>query len=619
MTGTPVISLRAVDFYYADNKVLDALTLAVRDGDRVALVGENGSGKSTLLRLIAGGLDIDAGTLDVGKDAELLAQETVFAPSTTVADVVQSALAPVMALEGRLNDAAARLAACQEASSEAVSDSAASSEAALGSAVSVGPASDDAWQQTQQDYDVALADAEHADVWNAVRRAERVLAGLDLRDIDQARRLAELSGGQVRRLALAAMLIRRPRIMLLDEPTNHVDDAGLEFLQDMLSKFPGAVVLSSHDREFLDATATAIFDLDPFEAAMRERARGRRGGTSGFASQQGSAFSDEKNLSDSDAGGYFDERLYRGNYSDYLREKRQERTAWEARFTQEQQEISHLSTQGAAKARDIKHRDIRDNNKMGYGKRGNRVEQQVSRRVRAAEHKLEQLVDQQVAKPPLLLSLAASSLGAAQGSDSGAASGAAPAPIIKLQAAGIEGRLRPLDLVVHRGEKLLITGANGSGKSTLLGLLAGDLRATGGKVLRIKGLHVALLEQEVGLQDDERTPREIYELVTQQLPNAADILDYGLLRPEDVDKPLKHLSAGIRRRLILQLQIVQTPDVLLLDEPTNHLSLTLIEELTAAIADTQIAVVVATHDRWMRSTWPKKGRKLHLAGEKPGR
>lgn len=568
MTSTNQVSVRSLDFYYGDNKVLDSVSLVASSGDRIALVGENGSGKSTLLKVIAGQLEPDAGNVAIVENQVMLAQESAAPAHATKRDLIDEALAPVRAFEEALKAAAAALA-----------DDATRAE--------------DERAELEIAYERALVEAEIADVWNADVRVEQTLAGLDLLQLEDSRMLSQMSGGQARRLALACVLIRRPQVMLLDEPTNHVDDAGLEFLQTTLSSFPGTVLMSSHDRQFLDSTATAIFDLDPFEAAIREKARGKRGGDSGF-------------IGDDSATSGTDERLYSGNYSDYLREKRQERTAWETQYEREQQELKYLENEGADKARNVKHRERRDNNKMGYGMRGNRVDKQVSRRIRAAESKFEALQASQLERPPLVLSLEAQGL-----EHSGAQKGA---PVIKVEGAGIEGRVAPISLVLKRGDKLLLTGSNGSGKSTLLAMLAGDQRATDGRVLRVKGLNVALLEQEVGLQDDDRTPREIYDLVTDAIPDAPNILDYGLLRPQDIDKSLRTLSAGVRRRLILQLQLVQVPDVLLLDEPTNHLSLTLIEELTAAIANTDIAVVVATHDRWMRSTWPKGGTKIHLTG-----
>lgn len=567
MNSNRQVSLNAIDFYFGDNKVLDAVTLNAERRDRIALVGENGSGKSTLLKVIAGELEPEAGTAEIVENLALLAQENTAPGSTTKAELIAQALAPVKALEAALKSAADAL-ALQEP--------------------------DDSAQRAQleQAYAEALTEAEIADIWNADVRVTQTLAGLDLTDIEDSRQISQMSGGQERRLALACLLIRRPSLMLLDEPTNHVDDAGLEYLQNTLKDFPGTVVMSSHDRQFLDATATAIFDLDPFEAAVRDKARGKRGGESGF-------------LQNDATEEYKDERLYNGNYSNYLREKRQERATWEAQYEREQEELRYLANEGEQKARDIKHRDRKDNNKMGYGMRGQRVEKQVSRRIRAAESKLEQLRAHQLERPPLALTLNAESIDGAP-SQKGA-------PIIKLESAGIAGRLAPVSHVLKRGEKVLLTGPNGSGKSTLLSMLAGDLLATEGRVLRVKGLNVALLEQEVGLQNDDRTPQEIYDLVTGNLIDAPGILEYGLLRPQDIEKPLRALSAGVRRRLILQLQLVQAPDVLILDEPTNHLSLTLIEELSAAIAKTDIAVVVATHDRWMRSTWPKGGTKIQLA------
>lgn len=565
MNAADQIVLKALDFYYGASKVLDSVSLVASRSDRIALVGENGSGKSTLLKVIAGELEPDAGTVSIVDNHVLLAQELPSSPKVTKADLIREALAPVKVLEERLKGAAQALADHD-------------------------PADNEAHAELERLYALALAEAEIADIWNADVRVDQTLAGLDLADVTDGRLVSELSGGQARRLALACVLIRRPNVMLLDEPTNHVDDAGLEFLQHTLREFPGTVVFSSHDRLFLDATATAIFDLDPFEAAVRDKARGRRGGESGFDADP-----------DADT---VDERLYKGNYSAYLREKRQERATWEAQYEREQTELKYLANEGADKARNVKHREMRDNNKMGYGMRGNRVDKQVSRRIRAAESKLAHLEENQLERPPLALTLDSQAL-LNGNSQKGA-------PIIKLEGAAIEGRVAPISLVLKRGEKLLLTGSNGSGKSTLLSMLAGDLRATGGQVLRIKGLNVALLEQEVGLQEDERTPLEIYELVTASMPQAPQILEFGLLRPQDIEKPLKHLSAGVRRRLILQLQLVQVPDVLLLDEPTNHLSLTLVEELTQAIAKTDIAVVVATHDRWMRSTWPKGGTKIHL-------
>lgn len=570
----PRVLASGIDFYYADERVLTDVTFTVEGGSRLALIGENGSGKSTLLRLLHGELEPDAGHTEVTGDLGFLAQEVAHPPTATVQQIIDESLAPVRQLELDLGRAAQEL--------EKLSVTHVQGESGERT---------EAFEQATREYDALLQRAEMADIWGAEARMEQVLNALDLAHLERNRPIRAMSGGQVRRLSLAQVLIRRPEIMLLDEPTNHVDEQGLEFLQQTLREFPGVVVLSSHDRTFLDAVATSIFDLDPFEASLRERSRG-------VANPSPDAAESERT----------DVRLYSGSYSDFLRQKRQERRAWEDKYASEQEELEWLRGEGSRKARDIKHREMRDNNKMSYGMRGARVDKQLSRRIRAADHRIAELEERAVERPPLALSFDASRM-AERGRELDASDGGV---LLRLKKAAVAGRVGPTDLVIQRGEKWLITGDNGSGKSTLLGLLAGDLKQTSGSVTRVDGLRVALLEQEVGLESDPRTPREIYALITGGLPGLPGVLDYGLLRPQDVDKPLKHLSAGVRRRLILQLQLVHTPDILLLDEPTNHLSLQLIEEIAAAITSTELTVVVASHDRWLRSTWSRKGKRLAL-------
>jgi macrolide transport system ATP-binding/permease protein len=386
-----------------------------------------------------------------------------------------------------------------------------------------------------------------------------------------------MSGGQRSRLALAAVLVRRPGAVLLDEPTNHLDDEAAEFLAASLVELPGAVVLASHDRVFLDEVCTEILDLDP---------------------------------------GLDGPRVIGGRYSDYREAKRVARERWEQRWLAEREELASLRASLAAdgSARTLAPgRAMTDRNKMAYGNQGNRVGQQTSRRVRNARHRLDDLERVQVPRPPRPLRFTAALTAAAApgadpvagtpGSTRSAGQHASVGTAITVRDAVVPARLRVDALDVHRDAALLVSGPNGSGKSTLLHLLAGDLAPVSGSVGRSRGVSVALLEQDVGLAEDERTPRAVYDLVTggsERLPALAEL---GLVAPRDLDRPLRALSVGQRRRVVLALLVVQKPDVLLLDEPTNHLSLTLADELTDALRSAPGAVVVATHDRWLRRTW----------------
>ncbi|MBV7698357.1 ABC-F family ATP-binding cassette domain-containing protein [Streptomyces sp. TRM70350] len=522
----PTVRLHAGDLvkYYADHRVLNGLSLSVSPGQRVGLVGENGVGKSTLLRLLAGVEEPDAGTIERPQDCGFLRQELPFAADTTVQDVVDDALFDIRAAAARLE----RLSALLE------------------------QRPDDG--DVLADYGDTLEWAQHHDLWDADRRAQLVLAGLGLGSVEPTRALGTLSGGQRSRLALAALLIRQPEAMLLDEPTNHLDDDAVGFLEQRLNEMPGAVVLASHDRMFLDAVCTDILDLDP-----------SRGGVT----------------------------HYGGSYSYYLEAKRLERLRWEQQYEAEQEELAQLRTSVDVTARAVNHaRAMKDNNKMAYDRAGGRVQRQISRRIRNAQHRLEELERAQVRKPPPPLRFAATLTGRAAQEDE---------PAVSLRAVELAGRLRVERLDVGPVERLLVTGPNGAGKSTLLNVVAGRLAPDCGTVERAPGVRVGLLEQDVDFADGRRSASQLYERAARE--DSPPLSQLGLLPARDLGRPVGQLSIGQRRRVALALLIARPPDVLLLDEPTNHLSLSLAEELEEALKTAPGAVVVASHDRWLRRSW----------------
>jgi macrolide transport system ATP-binding/permease protein len=410
------------------------------------------------------------------------------------------------------------------------------------------------------EYGDVLEWAQAHDIWDADRRAALTLEGLGLAHIGTDRLLGSLSGGQRSRLSLAALLIRQPNALLLDEPTNHLDDDAMVFLEGQLNRLPGVVVLASHDRVFLDAVCTAIVDLDP-----------SRDGTT----------------------------LYGGAYTDYLDAKRAERARWEQQYKTEQDELKQLKHAVAVTARGVAHnRASRDNDKMGYNFFGGRVQKQISRRVRNAQHRLDDLTRTQIRKPPAPLRFSAD-LTAAPSTEKLA---------LSLRHIRVDGRLDIGNLDVETGDRLMITGSNGAGKSTLLHVLAGRLAPDDGEVRRAHGVRVGLLEQDVVFAEPTKTARQLYS-------GSAPLSELGLLAPKDLDRPVNHLSVGQRRRLALAMLIGKPLDVLLLDEPTNHLSLSLVEELEEALRSAPGAVVIASHDRWLRSSWD--GAELVLREGRP--
>ncbi|QUH06122.1 ABC-F family ATP-binding cassette domain-containing protein [Saccharopolyspora erythraea] len=405
------------------------------------------------------------------------------------------------------------------------------------------------------DYGEVLEWAHDHDLWNADHRAEIVLEGLGLGGLPRDRRVGELSGGQRARLSLAVLLLRRPRALLLDEPTNHLDEPAIRFLQDHLRALPGVVVLASHDRVFLDEVCTDIVDLDPAVHGITR---------------------------------------YGGTFSDYLTAKHAERVRWQQRYATEQDELRDLRHTATVTAHQLGHFAPRGNtSKLAYDFTGSRVQKQISRRVRNARHRLEELTRNQVRKPPEPLRFAAAVTSTTNTAE----------VVVQIRDATIRQRLHVSELDLAGDGRVLVTGPNGAGKSTLLHLLAGTLAPDTGSVQRRGGVRVGLLEQDVVFPDPARTPRRIYEAATAERTGVPALTDLGLLAPADLDRPVGALSVGQRRRLALATLIADPPQVLLLDEPTNHLSLTLAGELEDALRTAPGAVVVATHDRWLRRRW----------------
>ncbi|WP_406387924.1 ribosomal protection-like ABC-F family protein [Streptomyces sp. NBC_00887] len=228
------LSMKDVSKAYGDRPVLDQVSLTVRPGEKVGVIGENGSGKSTLLRLMAGAEAPESGDITVTfpGGTGYLAQTLTLDPASTVQDAIDAALAELRTLE-RLIGAA-----------EAAMSDGNPTEAELGA------------------YGDLLSAYEERGGYQADARADAALHGLGSGHLGRDRRLGTLSGGEQSRLALACVLAAAPELLLLDEPTNHLDVAAVTWLEDHLRAHRGTVVAVTHDRAFLERTTTVILEVD---------------------------------------------------------------------------------------------------------------------------------------------------------------------------------------------------------------------------------------------------------------------------------------------------------------------------------------------------------------------
>lgn len=228
-----ILSLVNIAVSFGANDVLHSVSAEVNVGDRIGLVGTNAAGKTTLLRVLAGVLEPTAGRRSLARLVRtglVEQQATGEDPTHTVMEEARSAIREVLDLEADLQKAAERLG--------------------------------DGHPERDEQYNTLLNRFEARSGFTYRNRTEQTLIGLGFRETDWEKPVAALSGGQRGRLALAKGLLAQPDLLLMDEPTNHLDLAGLRWLEGFITRWPGSLIVTSHDRDFLDAVATRIWLLE---------------------------------------------------------------------------------------------------------------------------------------------------------------------------------------------------------------------------------------------------------------------------------------------------------------------------------------------------------------------
>jgi ATPase subunit of ABC transporter with duplicated ATPase domains len=497
--------------------VLEHATLEIGHGARIGLVGPNGVGKSTVLRLLAGEEAPDHGVVALDPPRGTVAhlpQEPERRPGETLRGRL-ARLTGVAAAERELEAAAAALA--QEAET-ARADS----------------------TQASERYDAALARFVALGGGDLDPRAASTCARLGL-GVDLDRPFEGLSGGEAARASLAAMLLARADLLLLDEPTNDLDADGLQQLEAFVDGFPGAVVVVSHDRAFLDRTVRRIAEIDPRSHAIVEWA---------------------------------------GGWSDYARRRDEVRRAAYARLAEAQErrrELASLLSERRTEARA---------HGRGAGRRGTNA---LRTKVRQTEKLLERNPIPEKPFEPWELRLELR------------ATGRLPSPVLALSGMVVERglfRLGPLDLELHPGERLAITGPNGSGKTTLVRALRGELELAAGTRRIGRGVVVGVIGQErVAYASPEALLEAFAERTGLEAVEARTLLAKFGLGASHVARECTTLSPGERTRAHLAELQAGGVNLLVLDEPTNHLDLEAVEQLEQALAGWDGALVVVSHDR----------------------
>ncbi len=505
--------------------LFESLDLVVAPGDVVGVLGANGAGKTTLLRLLAGAATPLGGTVrTTPPDAFVgwLPQEHERWPGETVAQYV-----------GRRTGA-----------TEATADLEATAEA-LGTGV---PGADDAYTRALDRW-LASGAADLAE------RIAPVLADLGS-DVDPDSLMTSLSGGQAARAALAALLLSRFDVVLLDEPTNDLDLDGLARLEAFVRGLRGGVVLVSHDREFLARCVNRVVELD-------------------LAQHQVSVHD----------GGYDAFLAERATARRHAREAYNEFAATRADLVARARTQREWSSQGVRNA--IK--KAPDNDKIRRRASVESSEKQAQK-VRQMESRINRL--EEVDEPRKEWSLRFS-IGAAPRSSS---------VVATLNDASLrrgDFLLGPVSLQVDAGERIGITGPNGSGKSTLLDLVLGRVRPDVGTASLGASVAVGEVDQARTGFDEHLPLGDAFSVAVPDLSpaGARTLLAKFGLKADQVASRVGRLSPGERTRAALAVLQARGVNLLVLDEPTNHLDLPAIEQLEQALHSYDGALLLVSHDR----------------------
>jgi ATP-binding cassette subfamily F protein 3 len=472
-----MLTIADVSKSYGTRTLFEDVSLFIARSDRYGLVGPNGAGKTTLFNLILGEEAQDSGTIEWERGANFgfLPQESAPIGDETVLQIATSGKKLV--------------------------------------------------PETDDDYDID---------WTLEPRAKKILSGLGFRETDFEKQAKTFSGGWVMRAHLARLLVAEPSLLLLDEPTNHLDLEALLWFQDYLSRYPGGLVVISHDRAFLNALCTGILEL--------------RGGTL---------------------------NRYTGNYDDYLTEKEARKEQQAAAFKNQQREIAHLQ------------RFVdRFGAKASMASRAKSKEKQIERlEAVAVDEPQDDLkrINFKFPKPPRsgLKVVELAHVHQAYGDHvvyrdlNFTAERGQRIVLVGPNGSGKSTLLKILADVIP-----IQAGTRELGSNVVPGYFAQN---------RLDNLKAdaTVFENVMELRTNENQ-------LTEQQGRA--ILGAFLFRKDDVHKKVSVLSGGEKSRLALARLLVKPPNLLLMDEPTTHLDIPSIDALVGALREFDGTFIFISHD-----------------------
>lgn len=515
------LSLSKVEKNFGFKKVLNGFSLELKTGERVALIGPNGSGKTTIFKIITGEENLNAGSISIRKGATvgMLSQiPPTFPKETTVKEILLIGKAKVLEIEQKMRELEKRMATCTPEQMDVLLKS---------------------YGTLQEAFD-------NLDGYQLESDVNKICNGFKIKPEMLERKFNTLSGGEKTIVYFASLILSEPSILLLDEPTNHLDIDTLEWLEEYLKNYKGSILISSHDRYFLDKVTTKTILIE----------RGK-------------------------------EEVFFGNYSYYLEEN-------ERRIMAEFEDFKDQQKQIAAMKASIK--KLQEFGRLAFPggesffKRAASIQKRLDKieLLEKPETKKELPLDFQVQKR----------------------SGKEVLIIDNLSLMiGDRILLEDANMHIRYGEKVCLMGKNGTGKSTIIKLLFNDTPAeiVDGEIKLGSNVNIGYLPQEIHFEDENATvldtARRFFDgSETALRATLAKFLFYG----ENVFKKVGSLSGGEKVRLKLLELIQKKANFLILDEPTNHIDIDTKEMLEEALNEYSGTILFISHDRYFINKLAKR-------------
>lgn len=522
-----------------ENPLFTGVTFGLNEGEKAAIIGRNGTGKSTLLSTITGELEADEGSVVINKESgvSFLSQNPRFSPEDTIQQHIFKSKSPKLAKIREYEELCILM--------------------------------EKGFNQEQQNrFDQLTMEMDKGSLWNYESQVRSILSILGIKDM--TRKMGTLSGGMLKKVALAQVLVEDTKLLLLDEPTNHLDIETIYFLQNYLHDTKRTVLMVTHDRYFLDAVCSSIYELD------------------------------RKKL-----------KLYEGNYSTYL-EKKQIELEIEQNTERRIESVLRVERDWlmrgpCARGTKAKARIQRDNaliNREKFSQDKGFSFEVAGRRLGGKILELHGISKNfpkgYVGAPETSAPLTVDSPSTVDSTSTVNSTAQTVTP-----AQTFTPVLKNFSYRFNKGEKIGIFGNNGSGKSTLLNIITGTIQPDTGTIEKGENTFIGYYQQNPVFKNLNQTVLEYIQEATEIVKknngktlSAAQFLNEFGFEGKIQHSMLSTLSGGERKRVFLVRLLIENPNFLVLDEPTNDFDIFTMNILEQFLSEYKGCLLIVSHDRY---------------------